>query len=594
MGLENENDDWAEIPIQQIPTTQISPTPIDDLAADDDWMEIPTEKAKQEKGFLEDIYGTGKAFMRGIDEGASFGWGEEFSGFIKGAIFDDDNEKFRDRERALNKQALDEYPGAYHTGSFIGGVGSPLTKVGQALKLGNITRSAIEGAVFAGGLSEEKTAEGVLKDVAVGGTIGAAIPAGLKGIGASAGAVGRGIGKAIPGTKHASDWVNKWTSKAANVFSKNTMGAEKIEAFYKNPEMRRRVRDTFDKEDEIEKLANILTDADSKISLGLKKRLGELKKEFLSAGEGNVNETLTDVRTFLGVFKSVKKANRRIAESPKQYTSSVRREIKAVEDVLAKNTKYKKGVDKYSPNRYIKDSLHTARQNIDTAKKATGLKVQDLDILNSLRDEIDDAIKNKVSGGPARQKSDELFSDFKADVENFFTQFKEFEGKGAFKKGRITEKKVARAFRGTLGNMKEMNRKAKKVFDFAQKHGEELDIPEVQTALNSIKTFQDELQNVKLMSSIDYMGGPTGTAVNNANTTWQAIRNGISLVVMPITNPAMWAKVVDQTSSTLDSIAQRAAFKNLVLTVDFGSKALMREMIRANVMKEKDTIEDEF
>lgn len=99
----------------------------------------------------------------------------------------------RDEERVINRAAEEAHPGTYFTGNVAGAVANPLSKVGTSLK-GALGLGAAQGL----GSSDADLTKGEFKDAAVDTAIGT-----------GAGAVGFGLGKAIPKAASVAGWAGK-------------------------------------------------------------------------------------------------------------------------------------------------------------------------------------------------------------------------------------------------------------------------------------------------------------------------------------------------------------------------------------------------
>ena len=192
----------------------------------------PTELEKaQAKGYTVSspkvVPSQGEAFLKGAQQGATFGFADELSGAADVVLkkFGDvllpegtenpykdksSSEVYRagrDEVRAQQKKLEEAHPGTVLSGSIIGGILIPgaagaLGAAGKGLK-GAAAAGAIEGGLAGAGTSEEENVAGLAADVGTGAALGAGFGGALHG-------VGKAAKKLFTGKNHAAADVAKY------------------------------------------------------------------------------------------------------------------------------------------------------------------------------------------------------------------------------------------------------------------------------------------------------------------------------------------------------------------------------------------------
>lgn len=164
---------------------QANPSPKSNkkVISDDEMMSL--EEAERNKpGYTE-------SGLRGLAQGASFGFADELTGLLESALTDKSYEQARDESRANYKAAEEANPKTYLGGQIGGAVGTALV---PGLQGAGVAKLAAMGAAQGLGSSEADLLEGDLagaaKDTAIGGTLGAAT-----------GLAGKGIQKLLPSSE---------------------------------------------------------------------------------------------------------------------------------------------------------------------------------------------------------------------------------------------------------------------------------------------------------------------------------------------------------------------------------------------------------
>jgi hypothetical protein len=158
-------DDWQEVPLDQ----QRQPG----NAEVDDWQEV---EVAPEVGY-------GESALRGVAQGASFGFADEITAALEAALTDKSYEQARDESRANYKAAEEANPLTYNAANIAGGVGTAFVPGLNAAKLGSagarIAAGAAAGGAYGLGGSEADLTKGdvagAARDTLTGAALGGAV-----------------------------------------------------------------------------------------------------------------------------------------------------------------------------------------------------------------------------------------------------------------------------------------------------------------------------------------------------------------------------------------------------------------------------------
>lgn len=175
-------------------------------AQESDW--VPVEQAGPAPKPQHAPVSGGMAFARGVGQGATFGFGDEFSGLVRAGLEKvapsnpdlpmtarEAYQETRDAEREENRAAEAQHAGKFFAGNVAGGMLVPVPggASGGVLKAG--ARLAGQGALMGAGASEATDAAGLAKDTAVGAGVGLAAGGVLHGAVKAGGKVLQGGGQ---------------------------------------------------------------------------------------------------------------------------------------------------------------------------------------------------------------------------------------------------------------------------------------------------------------------------------------------------------------------------------------------------------------
>lgn len=149
--------DWTQYLDEPAPPTSAP------AAGDESWRKY----LDPEPGYLE-------AGLRGLKQGATFGFGDELTGLAESALTRKTYKQARDEARANDQAAEEAHPVVYGAGELGGGLATALVPGGAAARgaLAGVKGAALAGAAYGAGSSEADLTEGdvggLARDTAVG------------------------------------------------------------------------------------------------------------------------------------------------------------------------------------------------------------------------------------------------------------------------------------------------------------------------------------------------------------------------------------------------------------------------------------------
>lgn len=172
-----------------------------------------------EPGFLEPG-SKSAAFVQGIGQGATLGFGEEIAAGLSAIMpqkgksrsfkqIAEDYRRIRDEERARNAAAAEQNPGSYLAGNVAGSVALPGMAAAKTVGLGAKIATGAKVGAATGAAAGLGTGEGGVADqlssaaagAAIGGTVGAAVPVAGAGVGKIKEAAGEFVKRLQPGVR---------------------------------------------------------------------------------------------------------------------------------------------------------------------------------------------------------------------------------------------------------------------------------------------------------------------------------------------------------------------------------------------------------
>lgn len=498
--------------------------------------------------------------IEGAKEGASFGFLDELGAAMEGAgqaylgvkglgspdlseigrVPEGSDPKYAEvyeqmlaRRRGTQQEAREANPISFGAGAIGGGLltASPGMAAGKAI--GGLKGAAGVGAVEGGlqglGSSEDKS----LADVAAGAGIGAAIPAGLSGLGQAK--------RLLPGVQDSV--TNKLVAKTSPA---RLMGAksEDIEELLSNPELRRQMK---------------ATDVEGKIA-ELTPKLGQQIDE---AGEavGQKYQELQDIATpLVQAPKDIADPFKKMIDDNKGlYSNAAKGHVNSVDKILKGKMNVAKDMDEGS-------RLLLARRYLDNRVRDIKATPEDRQLYAELRKQLSQPLKEV----PEMAEADKLYSEFKRLKEGVERPILDRTTK------EVSPEKLSRVMRSQTLKGSDFMKSLGEMDQFIVSNPDLNKLPEVQTAIDSLADLKKTIEMGQLQGSLDRTGGPTGGAVNNLAQIYGMVQSqGLSLFALPWTNPMMWTRFVDA--------ANEAGQTTLVKSIEKAAPAVQSAVTRQQI-----------
>lgn len=377
-------DEWTPI------TRQAKDGTVYKKVGADDWS--PLEAPKQDYAQAPKVSSKESA-LRGAAQGVSLGFADEAVGGIEAlwekakgnpAEFGNLYSQYRDESRAKNKAAQEANPASYTSGEVGGAVASafiPGGALAKGAKLAHVAgRAALTGGIAGAGYSEGENAVDIGKDVAAGAALGGTV-------GAVAPLVGRGISKVGDKAKSGAEWLSARAQGAERGTIKK-LGAEKVKAAG---------RYGLDN-----KIISPLASTDDKIArnAALQKQGAEKMNQVYSAideaGESTFNplEVASRVDEKIGGFYR-SPINRGETNQLENTLESILmrgdkniplKDAQILKQELGKVANWKNNINVTDKERMAREAYGVVSQSIDEATESGAKKINNPDLLKTLKD----------------------------------------------------------------------------------------------------------------------------------------------------------------------------------------------------------------
>lgn len=319
--------------------------------------------------------------IRGGAQGVSLGFADEATARLESLTKGIPYEQALQETRAKYRQAQEANPVTYTGSEIAGGILPGLIPTGatQATAGANLARLAAigagTGALSGLGYSEGQTTGEKLKDVAIGGTLGAALPVGM-----------RGVQSAIQSVKPAID-----TGVKSTISAMTGKGSQYLEKLDRNPEQVKRMERIFTESapEEIAKLSNQLADV-ATIDPFAKRAIALSKKSYkiLDNAGDNIQLDRNQITDYLNNIVASK--NTSTSKVDKYLSSEL---SKRAEDISKKYPEILRGRDA----KKLIQEIDKDRKNLlpSRGKQLDKFDSDEYAELNKLRTEIDRPLKNQ-------------------------------------------------------------------------------------------------------------------------------------------------------------------------------------------------------
>ena len=495
-----------------------------------DIEEIGTSPSWDDGQDIEDI-GYAESGLRGTAQGLTMGSIDEITGFLESLISDKSYEEARDESRSAYKEAEEANPGTYMAGDVAGSIGTMFVPgLGLAKGASLAAQTGKLGALGVAegfGRSEEDTVSGLAKDAIIGGTIGAVAPGAIKGIGKAAkgiGAAAEGAKKVLPGVEGSA------TNKVAAGTQNFLYGTG---------------------EDASHKAADMAKTLDNESSAIMGKHYAEGERQFYNSLDSSDIKKMNPNK-FNHFRKLIEKDSGELSGSKRTIENTLniisKGPIKEVQESQGKTMveQLQAGISKNKIARTQGERLVAARRYLsDTQKNKNwdNMMRGDRELIDKLKRDINKQIDG-TSGGHHLKDVDTLYSKFTSAKTNALNKI---EAKSPSGVREITPEKMGAWLKSDSNQAKYIDRSMsefeKVLKQLTWNAGQGLK----GGGLESIKDFREISKMKRTIDSLSATsGGPTSQAINIAMQAGGAYStSGLSLLAIPLTNPALWLRILD-------------------------------------------------
>jgi hypothetical protein len=495
-----------------------------------------------------------ESFGRGVLDTVSLGFDDELGAAVVAPFKDETYSELRDKIRSDKNNARESNPKTYLAGNVVGGVASAVAVPGGS----SIRGAAALGAAQGLGESDADLTEGEFGEAAIdsatGAAIGGAMAYGVPKVISGVKGAAKTATRLIPGTEDAFQKVNKVTAKLGSMVPGTDIDAGELESLLNNPAQRRASRE-LNKPENLKKIGNhaadLLSSIDDLTEAQVGHRYAKAEHEFFSSITPDDIDNID--------LSKIDKIKNIVQERP-QLFGRAGKVVGQLDDILQRGGEreigeatqdmslqfMKKNLGEEDAAKMFAQRMLDARRHLDDVMKNVDYEKMlagERKLIQSARDAINENLDN-IPGAQDLRKMDSFYSDFVATKKDALHKLevplpsggREFTPESALKflksdvdQARFIEAKMA-DFSGLMS---------------------ELDGVRGADATKQINNmFSKVRDDFKVLRSLESLkrasGGPTSQAINTAMQIYGAIQTmGSSLLMMPITNPSAWMKLVD-------------------------------------------------
>lgn len=501
--------------------------------------------------------------LQGVAESMSLGLDDEIGGFVtaagKGLVPGGegfDYEKERDRIRASKRDLQEANPNSYLAGNLVGAVASP--------GISSVKGAAALGAVAGFGSSDEEDALGIAQDTLTGGVIGGvaqkALPAAmnLAGKGIKGGA--KLASKVIPGSEGALPIVNQTVAKLGSLVPGTDIDAHQLNELLSDTTSRRAAR-ALKEPGKLDRIGQGTSDLFNEVA--------DLSENQMSTaynkGKRELFEKMTDADAAKFDFAEINRIKGAVDQRPELF-GRAGKVLNQVDGILTKG-----GVDEIgkktqdmpfdflTKNFKLSDAASIQANRLLEGRKFIDDVTKNVDYEKMLKSEKDMIVKtrqainkqiDKLTGSKSLRNADAVFSEYAPAKKDAFFKLETPLPSG----GREINADTAVAF---LKSDKAQSRFIESKLADLGEIMTKLDVP----GNNAIKDLNETVistvkENFKVLSKLEDLkrasGGPSSQAINTLMQLGGVYSTGgLSLLAIPITNPAAWMKLVDGADQSL-------------------------------------------
>jgi hypothetical protein len=377
--------------------------------------------------------------------------------------------------------------------------------------------------------------------------------------------VGAGLGQAaklLPATE--GSITNGVASKLAGLVPGGAT-AEDVHAVYSDPKLRVQARG-FNATDAAAELQPQIESAQGALKNAVGDKFGNMEGESLQAG-ASPEARAGDMASAGDVQSKVKSVNDKIEANPKFYKPLTKEVLNQVQATLESGGPEEHGSASFGQpldDTTAQARVLRARRNLDdvmNGKDWEKLRMHDREVIQNVRGTLDDSLKQGMSGAPMRQQADALYGDYKTAADD---AFKPLNAKSPSGDVAPDVAKIESNIKSQNGRGLNFDNRMEGLQKFMDDHGSEIgEIPEVQKALAAVAKSREVGSMASQLGDLNRAGGPTGIAVKGAARIGLAALHPalipIQMLLMPVTDPAAYAKLVDTLTPATRAAVQAGA-----------------------------------
>lgn len=573
--------------------------------------------------------GPGKieSMLRGAAQGVTFGFADEITGAVSSLLSDKSYQEARDASRANYDAAREANPGYFIGSEIAGGIattvvpGAKLLNVGRGARLGNVAAKSAAGAGLYGlGASDADLTEGEFGDAvkdagaaaAIGGVAGPVLHKALPVAGKAVKAAGKGVAKGIRGVGDRMAISGAPDEKAAVQLREILKSPKRIKAAAGKPE----APTLSEAKETIRSFTNQVEDIQGLTQRGLRRqasienRMQHAVDDYMSSlkaaddvVQGALSEVSDPARKMFyspATKKALEKAVKVLRDEDPRAVTGLREKItklgkeydqlesqlrtlhekgnlsksEAVREKLLGNKLQKIDNDIIQADIETANHLTRVKQYVDDALnygKDLGAVADDENLLRSVRQQVDNILKETTPGREQITQADAIYRNFQEEAKPFL---KMFEGRDV---GGLSDSKVQKFMRGAAGAERATRQEREDMLrDYLLKSREQGGLGLAEGHVDSMigklnKPFQD-LRDQQLLNEIGARTGSTtgrslggvivGTHVGGMLTGGPlgAILGAIAgPIVGAKTNPKAYVQAVAKAQSFIDKYGKKVA-----------------------------------
>lgn len=513
-----------------------------------------------------------ESFVRGAVDTASLGYDDEFGAAVVAPFKDETYQELRDKIRSDKNNARESNPKSYLAGNVVGGVASAVAIPGASTIKGAATLGAVQGLGESNAdLTEGEFGQAAIdsaKGAAIGGGVAYGVPKVLEGVKSGA----KTVARLIPGTEDAFQGVNKVTAKLGSMVPGTDIDASELESLLSNP-AQRRVSRALSKPENLKKIgddtAGLLSSIDDLTEAQVGGRYAKAEHEFFST------ITPDDINNI--DLSKIDKIKNIVQERP-QLFGRAGKVVGQLDDILQRGGEreigeatqdmslqfMKKNLGEEVASKIYAQRMLDARRHLDDVMKNVDYEKMlqgERKLIQSARDAINENLDN-IPGAQDLRKMDDFYSKFVTTKKDALHKLEVHLPSGGRE---FTPESALKFLKSDADQAKFIEAK---MADFSGLMSELNGVRGADMTKQINSTFSKVRNDFKVLKNLEALkrasGGPSSQSINLAMQVYGAIQSmGSSLLLMPITNPAGWMKLVDGADPLVKSLLKNVQAASL-------------------------------